>query len=192
MTDKEELEIKTISDRISVGHTKDIWSLVIVPAYDKQKLYGLALWILAWTISGLLIISSYKLAAHQNQKLFIIIFTFFWMYYEWKVINIFIWRKWGKEKIWIKDKKLFIKTSMLKKQPESFRVEDINEIVEEEFNEKSFFDFISNSFWNKGKPRIKINALGKNYFIGYQLSDKETRETIKALNKKILELQKQA
>lgn len=187
----ENLQIKNISERVSIGSTKTIWSLVIIPAHNKMKLYGLLLWILAWTISGLLIISSYKLAKTENQKLFIIIFMFFWLYYEWKIINAFMWRKGGKEKLWIKDNFLFIEESgMIKKTVRKFRVEDINSITEEEFNEKSFSDFMSDSFWNKGKPRIKINVLGKDYFFGYQISDKETKEIVRSLSNRIFARQK--
>ncbi len=187
MSASEKLDIKNLSDRVSIAHTENILSIVIIPIQNIIKLYGLVLWILAWTICGLLIISSYKIATNSDQKLFIIIFTSFWSYYEWKIINAFTWKKWGKEKIWIKDKTVFIEQSTIRnKKTKKINIDDINDIQVEEFNEKSFSDFMSNSFWNKGKPRIKINALGKDYFFGYQLSDEEAKKIVRAISKKVL------
>ncbi|GIV26785.1 MAG: hypothetical protein KatS3mg027_0599 [Bacteroidia bacterium] len=182
----ENLKIKTIGNRISIAESysndNKIWSLVILPYIDKWRYWALIAWVIAWTVCGILIISSYKLTTTNEQKLFIIVFVVFWLYYEWKMIQIFRWRKWGKEKLWIKNNELFYEESILKKSKTfKWKIEHINEVAIEEFNEKSFTDFISNSFWNKGKPRIRINVLGKNYYLGYQLNDNEVVPIVKSL-----------
>lgn len=185
------LKIKSISERISIAESSDesgniTWSVVVLPLKDKLKLIGLGVWILLWTICGLLIIGSYKLTSTQEQKIFIIVFTFFWLYYEWKTTKVFLWRRWGKEKLWLKNKILVIENIVMnQKSTQAFRIEDINSIEAEEFNETSFFDYISNSFWSKGKPRIKFNVLGKNLYFAHQINDKETKEIIRELKKAI-------
>jgi hypothetical protein len=191
MTDTENLKVKTISTRVSIANTLNndtkIWSLVILPYVEKTKMWGLLLWILAWTVSGLIIIGSYKVSVNAEQKLFIIIFTFFWLYYEWKMINVYIWKKWGKEKVWIKDDTLYIEEDVLnKKRIKKFKTRDINSVEMVEFDEKSFLDFISNSFWNKGKARVKVNVLGKDYYFAYQITDTEAREIVKELRKELV------
>ena len=186
------LKIRQISPRVSLAFPTEkrddstIVSIVILPYTEKWRMLGLLIWILAWTIAGLLVISFYKIDQQKEQKLFIIIFFFFWIYYEWKMINIYLWRKWGRERIWIKDNKLFLEEVGWKyRKTKSFRLEDINNIDIVEFNEKSFSDFLSTSFWNKGKPRLKINVLGKDYFCCYQLSDKEIKEIVIVILKQI-------
>jgi len=193
MSVSENLNIKTISNRVSIAYTLNnetkIWSLVILPYVEKTKMLGLFLWILAWTVCGLIIIGSYILADKKDLELFIFnfVFTFFWIYYEWKMINIYFWRQWGKEKVWIKDDTLYIEEDVLnKRRVKKFKTRDINSVEMVEFDEKSFFDFISNSFWNKGKPRIKINVLGKDYYFAYQITDEEAREILKALKREIV------
>lgn len=189
MSTNESLKIKTINDRISIAESQSIdentiWSLVILPENNKLKRLGLLIWILAWTVCGLLIIGSYKLAVQDEEKIFIIVFTFFWLYFEWKMIKVFIWKKWGKEKLWFKAGLFILEENVLsKKNIQSFRPDDINSIELVEFNEKHFFDFLSNSFWNKGKPRIKINALGKNIYFAYQLSDTDALKILKEIKK---------
>jgi hypothetical protein len=193
MADTENLKVKTISTRVSIAHTSNndtkIWSLVILPYVEKSKMLGLLLWILAWTVCGLIIIGSYILADNKDLKLFIFIFifSFFWFYYEWKMINIYFWRRWGKEKVWIKNDTLYIEEDVLnKRRVKKFKTRDINSVEMVEFDEKSFFDFISNSFWNKGKARIKVNVLGKDYYFAYQITDEEAREILKALKREIV------
>ena len=111
------LKIQQISPRVSLAYPTEkqddstIVSIVILPYTEKWRMWGLLLWIVAWTISGLLVLSNYKLAKQQEQKLFIIIFFFFWIYYEWKMISVYLWKKWGKERLWIKDNKLFVEES---------------------------------------------------------------------------------
>lgn len=182
---EQDIKVRKLSDRVSVATSfaddkTSIKSLVILPVIEKWKLWGLALWIVLWTICGLLIISSYKIAQNSNQKIFIIVFAFFWIYYEWKMIQVFFWRKKGKEKLWIKDNKMYIEEfNGLKKKTQVFNLNDINRIEPTDFNDKSFSDFISLSFWSKGKPRIKINVLGKEHYFGYQLTDKEVSDILK-------------
>ncbi|GIV29699.1 MAG: hypothetical protein KatS3mg028_0765 [Bacteroidia bacterium] len=181
------LKIKSISERVSIAESKTddgkpIWSVVVLPFRDKWKMLGLAAWIIAWTVSGLLIIGSYKTVSNDNQRIFIIVFAFFWLYYEWKMIKVFMWRKWGKERLWYKDGLFIMEESYLnRKKVQSFRKEDINEVQTEEIDERNFFDFISGSFWSKGKPLIRINVLGKNLYFAYQVSDNEARKIFKAL-----------
>ncbi len=189
-SDEKKFDFKLISKRLSIAYSKRdassdvLWSLVILPYNERLRSFGLLMWIVLWTISGLLIIGSYRFVTNDNQRLFIIVFAFFWLYYEWKMINVFLWRKWGKEKLWMKDKYLYYETVFLKKRKLlKWRLEDINEIEVEPFNEKVFSDFMSNSFWNKGKPRIRMNVLGKNYYLGYQLNDEEAMAVLKELKK---------
>lgn len=194
MSKENGLRIKSISERVSIAESKTedgkyIWSVVVLPNRDKWKMLGLGAWILAWTISGLLIIGSYKIALSDSQKVFIIVFAFFWLYYEWKMIEIFMWRKWGKERLWYKDGLFILEESYLnKKKVQAFRKEDVNNIEIEEIDERNFFDFMANSFWNKGKPMIKINVLGKNLYFAYQVSYEEGKQIAKALKSKINEV----
>lgn len=194
MPASEQLNIQQLSHRVSIAHNPNAqknnikWSLVIIPYTDKWRLWALFVWILSWTISGLIIIGSYRFVHSEQQKLFILIFTFFWIYYEWKIIQVFMWRKWGKERLWIKEDALYAEEQSTFNRPKIryWKLRDINEIALVEFDEKSFSDFLSDSFWNKGKPRMRINVLGKNYFLGYQLSDKEAKEVVCELRRQMI------
>lgn len=86
--------------------------------------------------------------------------------------------KMGKERLWIKEGTLYLEeqTMFSGRNIRHWKLKDLHEINLVEFNEKSFSDFLSNSFWNKGKPRICIHVLGKNYFFGYQLSDNQIKK----------------
>ncbi len=178
-----DLDIQNISQRVSVAKSKNIFSVLVLPEKTTIKMYLLFLWVIAWTVCGLLLILSYPQTNNQNQKIFLIIFSFFWLYYEWRMVYIFSWRKWGKEKLWIKGNNIFIHQHLFKKASK-VKGDDLsllNEIKIEDYNEKIFSDFFQSSFWNKGKPRLKLNFAGKIYYFGYQLSDSEASKLIKVL-----------
>lgn len=53
---------------------------------------------------------------NQNKRLFIMGLLAFWAYFEYKVGRTFIFRKYGKEKLWIKNGKMFYQREINKKE----------------------------------------------------------------------------
>ena len=66
---------------------------------DKKKTNLLFLWLLAWTISGVIVIGNYFTIMQDKTKLLLIIWIAFWAYFEFKIVRVFMWKQFGKEKL---------------------------------------------------------------------------------------------
>jgi uncharacterized membrane protein len=95
--------MKVIGERISILKKEKLLSVVILPTTDKKKLGLLFLWLLAWTVCGIIVFVNYFKLTEQKEKIFILIYLSFWLYFEFNIARTFIWKKFGKEKLWIQD-----------------------------------------------------------------------------------------
>ena len=175
--------MKILSPRISILKKDNILSIVILATESKRKLWGLFLWLLAWTICGLIIISYFPQARDEKQKIFIFIYAAFWLYFEFRIIRVYTWRKWGKEKIWISNGKLHYQWEISGRgKIKEYDLERVGKFRLKELNRTSLADTLNQSFWIKGGERIEFDFVGKTIPLGMQISDEEARQIIKEVN----------
>jgi hypothetical protein len=176
--------IQLISKRSSVLIKDGVFSLVILPTEDKKKTNLLFLWLLAWTISGVIVIGNYFTITQDKAKLLLIIWIAFWAYFEFKIIRVFMWKRFGKEKLWIKNGLLLYKEDINGRgKTKEF---DLNLISNLEFialTNGSIADTFSQTFWVKGGERIQFTCQSKVIKFGMQLADDEAKKIISTLNK---------
>ncbi len=171
--------MKVIGDRVSILTKDDLLSVVILPKQDKKKLLVMFFWLLAWSVCGLIVFINYFQVTEKNAKLFIIIYLSFWAYFEFKILRAFIWRRSGKEKLWITGGKVHYQQEINKKgKIQEFDYSLINDLKLIEKNDLSFSDTINSSFWIKGGERIEFTCAHKTVRFGMQLEDKEAKAII--------------
>ena len=142
------------------------------------------LWLMAWTVCGILVLLNYFRITQQEARVFILVYLSFWAYYEFKIMRTFIWKKWGKEKIWVQDGILHYKKEVNGKgKTEEYEADLINEMRLIDINQRNFSDFINQSFWIKGGERITFSYMSKNIRFGMQISDEEASSVLKELKK---------
>src|SRR5437870_4516688 len=107
--------MKVIGDRISILKKENLLSIVILPRIDKTKLFVLFLWLMAWTCCGIIVFVNYFRQNNQDIKTFILVYMSFWAYFEFNIIRAFVWKRSGKEKLWIQDGILFYQREVNKK-----------------------------------------------------------------------------
>ena len=90
--------MKVIGDRVSILEKDNVFSLVILPTTDKRKLWILFLWLMAWTVCGMIVFANYFNLTNRDTKIFIIVYLSFWVYFEYKIGRAYTWKKFGKEK----------------------------------------------------------------------------------------------
>jgi hypothetical protein len=179
--------MKVIGDRISVLKKEDLLSIVILPLTENSKLRVMLTWLGAWTICGIIVMFNFPSMKDQNSKLFVIVYLSFWAYYEYKITKAFLWRTYGKEKLWIKGGKLFYQKEIKGKgKVKEYDLELVSDLKVVEINEGNFFDFINKSFWVTGGERLELACQGKVMRFGMQLSDKEASSLFKDLSQFIL------
>lgn len=173
--------MKVISPRVSILEKDNVFSLVILPTTNKKKLFVLFLWLLAWTVCGLIVLANYFNITDRDAKIFIIVYLSFWAYYEFKISRAFIWKKFGREKLWIKKGKLQYQREISGRgKIREFDLELVKDLGVIEVG-NSFSDTINQSFWIKGGERLEFQCQSKVIRFGMQLDDDETLKVFKAL-----------
>jgi hypothetical protein len=179
--------MKVIGERVSILKKDELLSIVILPKRDTRKLWLMFLWLMAWTVCGLIVFANYFKTVDQNSKLFIIIYLAFWAYFEYKIVRAFIWRRSGKEKLWVSDGKVHYKQDINgrgKTQEFDFSlIQDLQLIPSEE---GSFANVINSSFWIKGDERVAFTCQHRTIRFGMQLSDKEAKAIVHEITDFIL------
>jgi hypothetical protein len=178
--------IQLISKRSSVLIKDGVFSLVILPTDDKKKTNLLFLWLLAWTISGVIVIGNYFTITQDKAKLLLIIWIAFWAYFEFKIVRVFMWKRFGKEKLWIKNGLLLYKEDINGRgKTKEFDLNLISNLELITLTNGSIADTFSQTFWVKGGERIQFTCQSKVIKFGMQLADDEAKKIISALNKQL-------
>lgn len=125
---------------------------------------------------------------NQQKRLFIIGLLAFWAYFEYKVGKAFIFRKYGKEKLWIKNGMLFYQREVNKKgKIKEYNPQLINDFEIIKANRGDFFVQMQESFWVIGAERLNFAYGSKTVKFGIQLNDKEAETVFKELKKELKE-----
>ncbi|MDP3556338.1 MAG: hypothetical protein Q8T03_03125 [Bacteroidota bacterium] len=180
--------MKVIGDRISIFKKDNLLSIVILPTVDKKKLMILFLWLFAWTVCGLIVLISYFKMYDKDTRVFMLIYLSFWAYFEFKIARAFIWKKKGKEKIWIKDGVINYQRELNKKSKiREYNISLLDDFKIIDLNNTSFADTINQSFWIKGGERLEFISQGKSTPFAMQITDTEAKALYNEISKFLLE-----
>ena len=175
--------MKIIGERISVLKKDNLLSIVILPTTDKKKLALLFLWLMAWTVCGIIVLANYPRLTDQSSKLFVIVYLSFWLYFEYSITKAFIWKKFGREKLWIQDGQIHYQREVNKRgKVMSANLDLVSKLSLIDLSRTSLADTINQSFWVKGGERLQFTVQGKVYRCGMQLSDEEARTVLREMN----------
>ena len=176
--------IQTISKRSSILIKDEVFSLVILPTDDKKKTNLMFLWLLAWSVSGVIVMANYFTLTQEKAKLMLIVWLAFWAYFEFKIIRVYMWKRFGKEKLWIKKGTLLYQQDINGRgKIKEFDLNLISDLKLIELTNGSIADTFSQTFWVKGGERIEFSCQSKVIKFGMQLTDDEANKIIAALNK---------
>lgn len=180
--------MKVIGNRISILTKDNLLSVVILPTTDKKKLGFLFLWLMAWSVCGIIVFANYFKLTDQNAKIFVIIYLSFWVYFEFNIARAFIWKKWGKEKLWIQDGVLHYQREINKRgKILEFNLDLVSKLSLIELSRASLADTINQSFWVKGGERLEFTVQARTIRLGMQISDEEARIVLNEVNQFIKE-----
>jgi hypothetical protein len=175
--------MKVIGERISILKKENLLSIVILPTTDKKKLGVMFLWLLAWTVCGVVVFASYFKLQDRDSKLFVLIYLSFWSYFEYNIVRAFIWKKFGREKIWLKEGILHYQREINGKgKIKEFNFDLISPLSIIPFNKTSFVDSFYQSFWVRGGERLEFTSQGKTIRVGMQINDEEARTVLNEVN----------
>lgn len=163
-----------ISERVSVERRPDGLSIVIGARLPRVKEAILLAWFAAWTFCGAYFI--WSLFQHPSEKTRdgLIIMLAFWLWFEWRIGRVMLWRLRGFE-IWrLKDGVLTIKDSILGYGKASdYFVKNIDRFGALQVDATSWKWQLNDSFWVMGGERLGFEYIGRKVVMGKGLTDQE-------------------
>lgn len=180
MSQKDNIEL--IGKRISTLKADGVSSFVIIPTASSWKLWLLFAWLFVWSVSGCIVIGNYFTLTNTNTKLIVIVWLGFWAYFEFTTARAYLFKKYGKEKIWIKGSTFnYWRDIAGRGKKLEFETDLMKELKVVEKNKKDFFQFMSDSFWVVGTESISFTYGTKTYRFGVQLNEEDAKELLKQI-----------
>ncbi len=178
--------MEVISERISILKKPEVLSIVILPTADKRKLGMMFLWLFAWTVCGVIVFANYFRVEERDAKLFIIIYLAFWSYFEFNIVRAYIWKRFGREKLWLQNGKLNYQREINRKgKIRSFDLDLVSKVDIIPFKAQNLTDNFYQSFWVKGGERLQFTAQSRLYRFGMQINEEEAQTLCREINKGI-------
>jgi hypothetical protein len=175
--------MKHNNQRIKSTEEKDKFILEInsFKENDKQKFFSV--WLGAFLISGIAIISQLFTNENSELKLMIFVFAIFWGYFSYKMIRTWRWRNSGKEVLEFTDEYLMLgkrygERGLLK----PYAIEKVS--APRKFNNESndFVKSINESYWMISNEQLCFNFGSKIILFGHRLSDAEAKKVLKIVD----------
>lgn len=175
-----------IGNRISIKRSDNEVSIVIISLKEKMKNILLTIYLILWSLSGLIVFTQFLVIPDQNTKLALFVWLGFWAYFEFKIFRAYMWRKFGVEKIKLRNNQFQYKRDRAGKgKVASYDFDFIKELRYVEPKENSFFENINNSYWVIAGERLAFDYYGKEIKFGIQLDEKDAKALLKLINKEI-------
>jgi len=174
--------MESIGDRISIKRKENELSIVIYPSLNKTKNLLMFIWFLLWTASGIVVMFYYPQITDKNTKVGFIVWLGFWVYFEYMIIRVLLWKKYGFEKIKLRENKLMYKREILKRgKIKIFPFDFVKDIRMIEKNPNSIFEVLNNSYWSITGESLVFNYYGKEIRFGFNLSEYEASGLLKKI-----------
>ena len=181
----------TMGNRILVIDEKDNCKIIITPKKERWKEAILFAWLMAFTFVGFYMmyllffgldsIDNSKIEGDpttvlRNQKIYLLVFVAFWMYFEFKVLKGFLWLWKGKELIRITKEEITIKNSIISYgKANRYFIENLKHFDLVEHKTFSFgFDY-ENAFWRQGTDTLIFDVNGKAIGLAKKLNERDAK-----------------
>lgn len=144
--------------------------------YDKSKQKLLLVWLLAFSICGIAIISQLFASIGSDMKIMVLIFAFFWLYFEFKIISAYRWRKNGEERfLFNKDTLYYGRLINNRGFLKPYSKDLLGGIRKIEIPPNNFFASMNNSYWVVAGESLAFSYAGKLVPFGLRLSEAEQK-----------------
>lgn len=149
------------TDRLKIDKTKDELVITINAFSDKGKQNGLLLWIVLFSLCGVAIISQFFGDYDTGTKIFFGVYVAFWLFFEFKVIYAYRWRKSGVERIIFNNENVILVKEIGKRGiTHQIPLKGIENLRAFENKDNDFIKSMTNSYWNINKYTLVFDYQG--------------------------------
>lgn len=182
-----------IGKRISVVRSKDDIVITITQQIQRWQEAALIGWIAAWTFCGAVFIKYLVLSPYFSDRMFFAVCTAVWMYFFYRTLKVYLWRKGGREIVRLSPGKLtLINAYWTKGRPEEFLMQNIFKLGLIKHDATSFLAFLDDSFWIIGGDRVGFSYNGEKVRLGKQLNVQEATQLVRVLESGMREFSKKS
>lgn len=176
--------MQNIGEQVKIEKNEGKTIISIYPKSDKKHLNLLKLWVVAWSICGLLVASQLFYSYQNSEKVFLAIYLSLWFYFEIKTIKALRWNLYGKEVIEVTvDQLIYTELVGSRGIPIIFPKDKIKEVNTINSEEKGFLADINKSIWMMGTESVGIVSKDFSKNIGRKLNNIDASKLVSYLNK---------
>jgi hypothetical protein len=179
--------MKFIGTRTSFQDEANKTTIVIAPENVFWHKGLMSAWFSMWMVIGITMLWALNtLKLNEQEKLIVVIFLVFWVYYAYKVGRSLFWILWGKELIKIDKDGLSIKKSIRGYgKSTNYFLENIQKFRTQQPKENSFQAVWENSPWIQNGERIEFDYIGKTIRFGKKLNEKDAKLLFNLIIRKV-------
>ncbi len=172
-----------MKDRIKIDKQVNKITIAIKAYCEEKKQQMLLIWIILFSICGIIIFTQFFEPYDSGTKVFFGVYIAFWLFFEFKVIYAYRWRKYGEEKIIIeKDELLLIKTIGKRGITQKIKLEEIVKIDFFEDSTGKFVKSMNTSYWNINKYHLMLKLENSVVPFAIDIENKDAKRIITELN----------
>jgi len=179
-------EMKNNHSRINTTQEEGKFVLTIDAFHEEDKQKFFSVWLGAFILCGVAILSQLFTSDNSEMKLMIFVFGIFWAYFVYKMVRTWRWRRSGKEVIEIDDQYIYIGRRYGERGiPKAYPLKEV-QLPRKFVNESNdFVKSMNESYWMISNEQLCITYRGKLIMFGLRLSDKEIGRVLKLVQQEI-------
>lgn len=171
-----------MSDRISYTETSDELKIKIKALLDEKKQQLLLVWIVLFSICGILLFSQLFADYEKSTLIFFGVYMAFWLFFEFKVIYAYRWRKLGVEEVILtKSELILIKEIGKRGVTQQFDRDKIRKVQQFDSGENAFFKSMNTSYWNINKYTLSFKVEDNIVPFAIDLNEEESKKLLKKI-----------
>lgn len=168
-----------MNKRVQIIKEKGKLEVVIKAFYDDKKQKMLLMWIVLFSFCGIAILTQFFEDYDAGTKVFFGIYVAFWLFFEFKVIYAYRWRKYGEEKIIVENNQLLlIKTIGKRGITQRFDLNEIKKIDFIKVEDGGFVKSMNTSYWNINKYQLMLQLEKTMVPFAIDLENKEAKQIL--------------
>lgn len=178
------MAVKLLSEKVSYLQDGKKLQIVILGKIERWKESLILGWILAWIFCGGIVINEYIKSDDRDFKTVLFVFLIFWVYYLWRIVRVFLYRRGGNELILIEDGVMWLKKSFFtfgKSKP--YNLNQISDFKPIELKKTSISYNYENGWWVLGGEKLSFMYNGRFVKFAMQIDD-NTRDKLYRLIKR--------
>lgn len=178
--------MKWIGKRVSFLEQKNITTLVIYPEHTTWKSMLLYAWFSMWTTIGIFVIFEFFKDYEREEKLILLVFLAFWLYFFVRIGRAVLWQAKGKELMKFNEIAIVYKRSIFGYgRAHEYFYENLRKIKLFEPKSNSFEEFFQNSYFILGGERMVFEYKGKEVKFARKLNERDAKLLFQWLTKEI-------